>query len=510
MPELKLTKDSICITETLLDTAAEQPVELDYSLPDYYPGIFRLLKTSVRPMIQQTRVSGNRLTVDGLCKVNILYIGEDGEKLQNVEQMLPFSRTLELKGESDAPVVRCSCRCYHASGRAVSPRRLDVRGGVSIRVKVTAQKEIPVITAASGNGIQLHTRTAEVCGRRRSAMKPFSVSEELEIPQSKPPFGSLVSSRTAVRSEEIKIIANKVICRGEMVCHILYLPEGGGCPETMEYTIPISQIADLPGVDEDDLVDVRFEPAGLLLEPLPGENGSRRLDAEWTMLLDCVSDRVRETAAADDAYSICCPVEIVRRELTAERPAGKLDRQYQLRAELNTEPLSSVSDVICNVGEVSARPENGAVVVSGTLELCAVCFGKEGTPFAAEKTMPFEMATDLRADGDISCMPSVRVLSVSHSIPSETTAEVRIQLQLGGTVCEKLPLNVITDLHPDEDTALPPPSCALRLYFGEPGEAVWDIARRFGASVTAVMEENDLDSETLQEKQMLLIPLRKD
>ena len=62
----------------------------------------------------------------------------------------------------------------------------------------------------------------------------------------------------------------------------------------------------------------------------------------------------------------------------------------------------------------------------------------------------------------------------------------------------------------DEEAAVPPPSSALRLYFGEPGEALWDIARRFGASMAAVMEENELDSETLPERQMLLIPMVED
>ena len=504
MPELKLTKDTVCVTETLLDTAAEQPVELDYSLPDYYPSIFRLLKTSVRPVIHQTRIAGNRLTVDGICKVTVLYIGEEDDSVRTVEQTLPFSRTLELKGESDLPAVRCFCRCYHASGRAVSPRRIDVRGGVSIRVKVTAQKEIPVISSASGGGVQLHRIAGSFCGRRKTSVKPFSVSEELELPQTKPAFGSLVSSRTAVRTDDVKIIANKVICRGELICHILYLPEGGGRPEPMEYTLPISQIADLPGVDEDDTVDARFETVNFLIEPMPDGNG-RKLEEEWTMTLSCVSDRLKETAAADDVYSTRCLVEAGKKELKAERLAGSLDSQQQLRAVLNTDPVTEVSEVLAHIAEISARSENGTVLVSGMLELCALCFG-EGAPFAVEKTVPFEFPSSCRAEGEISCIPAAQILSVSHALTGENAVEVRVQIQISGTVCERVPAGLITDLRLDEENPLPPSPCALRIYYGEPGETVWDIARRFSAPVTAVMEENDLDGETLREKQMLLIP----
>lgn len=512
MPELKLTKDTVCVTETLLDTAAEQPVELDYSLPDYYPSIFRLLKTTVRPMVQQIRTAGNRLTVDGICKITVLYLGEEDSRLQAVEQTMPFSKTLELKGECEDPVVRCSCRCYHAGGRAVSPRRLDVRGGVSIRVRVTGQRELPAVTAASGGGVQLHSTVIPLCSRRRSAVKPFTVSEDLELPQSKPPFGSLLSSRCVVRLEDCKIIANKVICRGELSCHLLYLPEGDSVsPETMEYTIPISQIADLPGVDEEDTVDARFEAAGMTLEAIPGgEDGCHRLSAEWSMLLSCVSDRSREMALADDAFSTRCPVEVTRTPAAAEKLLGSVNLQQTVRAELSTEPLSAVLDLLCSVGETSARSENGAVRIAGSLELCAVCMGKDGVPFTAEKVLPFECPADCSCSGELIFAPQVQILSAGYAITGESSLEARVQLQISGTAREKASLSVITDIGLQEDAVQPPPSCALRLYFGEAGERVWDIARRFGAPMSAVMEENDLDSETLLEKQMLLIPLVED
>ena len=39
MPELKLTTEELAVTETLLDTSAEQSLELDFLLPDYEPEV---------------------------------------------------------------------------------------------------------------------------------------------------------------------------------------------------------------------------------------------------------------------------------------------------------------------------------------------------------------------------------------------------------------------------------------------------------------------------------------
>ena len=48
---------------------------------------------------------------------------------------------------------------------------------------------------------------------------------------------------------------------------------------------------------------------------------------------------------------------------------------------------------------------------------------------------------------------------------------------------------------------------AIKLYFGIENENVWDIAKRYSTSVEAIMEENELSGERLENGGMLLIPI---
>ncbi|WP_343277405.1 LysM domain-containing protein, partial [Ligaoa zhengdingensis] len=50
-------------------------------------------------------------------------------------------------------------------------------------------------------------------------------------------------------------------------------------------------------------------------------------------------------------------------------------------------------------------------------------------------------------------------------------------------------------------------SAALTIYFAQPGENVWDIAKRYHTSMAAVMEENAIEKEQLRDRATLLIPL---
>ena len=60
--DLKLTKETVPAAEVICDSVQEQPVELDYILPDYCPDIFRLIRCEAVPVITDWTVSGDRLT----------------------------------------------------------------------------------------------------------------------------------------------------------------------------------------------------------------------------------------------------------------------------------------------------------------------------------------------------------------------------------------------------------------------------------------------------------------
>ena len=55
--ELKVNREMIPVTESILDELQEQSVELDYVLPDYHPDIFRIIGCSCTPTICSYSIS---------------------------------------------------------------------------------------------------------------------------------------------------------------------------------------------------------------------------------------------------------------------------------------------------------------------------------------------------------------------------------------------------------------------------------------------------------------------
>lgn len=512
MSQPELVRDSICVTEIALDTSVEQSVELDYFLPDYYPGIFKLLKTIITPSVQSCKIAGNQLSLDGTAVIRVLYLAEETNQICCVTQTLPFSKNIELPSECQNPTVQVIPRCYFVNGRAVNQRRLDIRGGVSCKVRVYDQREQPVVTGGNGGGLQFRLRKMPVCGARKTGSKSFVVNEDLELGSAKPPFAALLGYSANAVPTETRLIANKAVCKADLALHLFYLPEGeNAAPEIMEFSIPISQIVDLPGVEEGAACCVRFTVTGFSVEPGgDGQDSGKKLSCEFTICVECIADQDQEVILADDAYSTLFDTSIAAKPVAAEHLLQTADLTVVTRNTVDTpNPVAAVCDVWAAFGEYNTRLEEGCLSMNGNLEVSAFCIGTDGMPFIFDKTIPVELRllSGLAAE-EISFLPQIEILSCGYAILSESSLEIRAELRVSGPVYEKCRFQAITDITVNEEAPRSrDPLCALRICYAEAGDCVWDIAKSYSTSMAAVLEENNLEGEQLNTRTMLLIPL---
>lgn len=502
MPELKTT--DLYITETVLDTAAEQSLELDFLLPDYEPEVFRVLTTRVAPAVQQLRASGGRLEVTGVCAVSVLYLGADPHTLHAVRQSVPFTKSIDLPADGEVQ-ARCIPRCYHVSARAVSGRRLEVRCGLSLRLRAARQVPRPVLCGEGGGGVQLHSRPFPACGKRGYAEKSCTLSEDLSIGDAKPSFGSLLDAAARVQVAESKLTSGKLIVRGDLITRVLYCPEAGGPPEPMEWSEPISQILDLPDAADDSLLTVHACPVTMSFEPVRAEGGCRTLSAEWTVRFTAFCDRNGTVEAADDGYSCACEAEPAFETFPVQKAAAALSETVPAAGLIPASGVDSLLALLPSIGEYACQQEDGKLVLSGALELTAI-FSRGGEIDAASKTVLFAYPLPAGTEG-AQLFPTLDIQSYSGRI-TDGGIEAQASLLLTGTLYETKAVKLLTGLalgEPGKRTG-----AALRLIYAQPGESLWEIAKRAKTPLPAILQENGLEGDRVSERQMLLIPMVSD
>lgn len=244
MEEMNRKADAVFMTETLFDGQTEQGVELDHVLPDYYPEIFRILKCCLSPRVISAAVSGNKIMLDGVVLIKVLYLAENSTALHCVEQRYTWSKTVDIAGKAEnlcgEPRITVVPRTDYCNCRAVSSRRLDIRGAISCRITVTCPAKFTL--PALPDGMQVLTREVSCCTEPIYADKQLAVREDIET--GAPGIDYIISCDAVPRIDDLRVIANKAVVKGTVSISALYgvhTDEHSGCDELEKMS------ADIPG-----------------------------------------------------------------------------------------------------------------------------------------------------------------------------------------------------------------------------------------------------------------------
>lgn len=519
--DFKVNRETFTTAEVVLENCFEQAVELDYILPDYYPDIFRIMKCRIMPRIvshsiigDESAQGGKKLTYELAALIKIWYQTENSKCISCIEQKVNFTKTIDITGVCDNPSVSICPKTDYVNCRVINQRRLDIRGAVSTKIKITAEKKQNVVIDAFGGNIQLKKSFVTFPARRLIASKRITVIEELELGVAKPPIMTVIKSDCLISGTEYKIIANKLVTKGEAQVSMLYTcsKEDDDGIEAMKFSIPFSQIIDMEGIDEQYEALLEITPVSCdIITKGVGESGE--FECELVLLVNCTALKYETAEIVTDAYSTCyeCGYEVCDTKL--ENMPVPINASHQVKTTLNCQDgeISCVYDVWSSISNITGRYDydNCQFVISGNVNICAMISNQNGYPVylegdsVFEHTIPYE---NLQPDCYIE--PKVTVQSCSYNLSGSDAIEIKTELAIGGYLHEAVTKRLITDINVDFECRKECSEvCALKLYYADKNEDVWEIAKKYSTSIDAIVEENDLSGDKLTEKGMLLIPI---
>lgn len=508
--ELKLTRENFTVQKVLLDSVNEQSLELDYVLPDYCPEIFKVLSCRVYPSVAKRTQNGSKLSYELTALVRVVYASENGE-ISAVEQTLSYERSVELSFAPKAPVVYIDPSVESKSCRVVNKRRIDIRGVIAIRVRVLCDEQRQAVTSARGGGIQLRKTLVTYPSKRLFITKRVTVIDEVEIISTKPAVGVVLRADASVNSVDKKILSGKLLTKGEAGVTVIYIPEGGGDIEKISFDLPFSQVCDVEGLDERFDVFADASVASCNIRPVP-KSEPAKIECELGVDISCLAMKFESAQLCDDVFSTECETESESTECAIEcvpTPVSEACRAKTTltysEGEIKTVMFASAEPA--SIGAVVKKP-NGKSAVSG--KLCVTVFAKNESskPVCLEADAPFELELENAVCDCPGSDLKASVGAVTYNLTSSNAIEVSVETKIRGYICEAKPKSFISDIKLNETKpVVRDRDCSLKLYYAETGEQPWEIAKRCRASLSAILEENEIDSEAVESGCMLLIPI---
>lgn len=512
---IRINRETVRSFGKICSLVQEQSLELDYVLPDYYPEIFRIVRCTAEPMVTSASVSGDRVSYDLAAVIKVIYLPEGESGLRCIEQKLSFTRTAPLDKEAVQPDVTITPRADHIICRAVSKRRIDVRGALMICIDAVGDTESQAVSDVFGGGVHLKKLTCHCPSARARVSKRCTVSDEFELGSDLPPIGSILRSEASIASFEKKVISGRAAAKGDIKVRILYTPSSGDdhSPVTALFTMPYSCPVEIEGAEEG--YDIRMNGKVIACRCSPvskGDGDCISAECSVDMLISCESEKITETDIAVDEYSTAHSSSHETERIMINGRTVSVDEVLSVKGLCweSDSPAETVSDVWCNPDRLTVSVKDGKAVLTGQVRLSVMGKNQNGDIIVCDTDIPVEheIAADGSFDDNCDIHITAEPVSCGYTITSDGKAEIRADIRVSGWITGYTAVDAVTSINVDEDSPSPVShDYAMRLYFAQSGEELWDIAKRYGASVDMVMEENDLDKPVTESGGMLLIPI---
>ncbi|MBQ8684188.1 MAG: DUF3794 domain-containing protein [Clostridia bacterium] len=505
--EQLLQKQIVSVGRCVLDCQEDCPVTADYTLPDYCPDIAVVLKCMVTPRVQNRQWSGEQLLLDGVAEIRVLYLDEERRCVRETEFSQPLSCSLNARGRVDTALVALSLSPKYVNCRAVGPRRLEVRGAVTVCARAECASEAEVMVAQEGSGLYTRCEPITVTAPVTMAEKLFTVSETLDFPETQPAAELLLGGECRAIVRECKLLNGKAIVKGDLFIHQLYTDSSEtGSTYCLDYTVPYSQILDVDNAHEGQTCTANILLLSDTQRLAVGPSGETTV-LEFTAKL-LVQLQVHSGTSVPlllDAYHSRCPVTL---ECKEQSFCAQLGSRWEtttlpMQLDLPAGPLEALVDVWVQPQGLLGECHQGSARLSGRLLICMLV--RDGDGQIAYYERPEEYQLEYGCPGNrIDAQATVTQLRYRVS---DGKLELQVSLHVALQPMQWTDKKTVCGAGLCKDTPYPPQRASVLLYYAQAGEELWEIGRSCHTSPERIREENALSGDRLSQPAVLVVPL---
>ena len=506
--EYNLKNNTVGVLSTVLDSVSEQPVDIDFTLPDYCSDIEKILRCRLIPKIYNKNLSGGQLQLDGTTVVNILYT-DSKNNIRACEQSIPFNASFAVKEIPDNVVVETSAKCEYVNCRPLSQRRISIHGAFSLYAKVYTKGKLSLFSPDYESDIEYDTKDITVSSLTSLCQEQFSAGDEIQV-INKPPVELVLDSDVRAVITDYKIIPDKIVFNGELNVRLLYLSSTeSSSVNQIDYSIPFTKTVDCDRLDENTKASVNLSVLSYdvrLKSDILSENPVVNIDSRLCATITGYKNE--DVTVICDAYSTDLILELEKTRVTVPSNADVLENSFMYK--------DSVSVADCDIEETidfnvlyslnNFAINNDNIILNSKLNVCILAINSEKEPEYIERTLEFDKEFENNGFNNI-INALTQINSVSYRIADNGTIELRCEIKYSVTAERNCPYTLVTSISADEENKTQKRGDALVLYFAEEGEKIWDIAKRYNTRKTLILDENALESDMLEKAQMLLIPM---
>ncbi len=357
---MELTKQQLLYRKQTADALFHINESGDSIIPDSLSDAQRIIDAYPIFMIREKQPRQDAFSIKLNILINVLYLAEDGNSICSVSIPLGVTVSDTVSGITPTSELMCMFSDCLAQARLLNSRKISVTASCQMRLNsYDSVRELLTTDVAGDNSDSCECLWHEfdsvetTCAITRN----FSVSDEISFPISADRCGTLLRTKATISANEIKVVNNKVVMKGEVKLDALMSTTDNKI-EPVSTSVPFTQISDVSDVSDRSQPNVQFTLRNMEIEPLgdSSQNNGCRYLISMGICADIIQTDTVKRKVLSDIYS-------TSDNLSCERK----DYSYST-SQLGNEITVSVNEVM-ELGTNVSNVITADIAVCDTVEL---------------------------------------------------------------------------------------------------------------------------------------------
>lgn len=513
---MELIKKNIHMNRQKGNAVSQITLDDDFIVPDTMDDVSQVLLDNGDIQIESTKIQGEKIIVKGKLSFRVLY-RKAGGGLQALGGEVPFDESINVPDLSDHDYTQISWNLEDLNTSMINSRKLSIKAMITLEARVESlyDAEAAVDIETNNEQVEVLKRNIDVAAIAVRRKDTYRIKEDIQISGNKPNIENVLWQEMKLRSVNCRPMDGKVHLDGELMVFVIYAGEGEHTPiQWVEESIPFSGDVELPEAEEDMIPAIGVRLLHRDIEMKPDYDGEmRELEVDAVLELDMKLYEEQSIELLSDMYSTNREMILDTGTACFERLLTKNVCKCKVAEQIKLQKPERILQ-ICHSGGVvkvdEAEVKEDGLHIDGVLEVSLLYLtDDDAEPIGASVEMvPFHCV--IEADGinkesvyqlnpGLEQMTAVMLGGDSVEIKAVIAADLLV-LQ---PVCEQVIAGVkVEPLDVKKLRQMP----GIVGYIVQPGDTLWNIAKKFHTTVDNIMETNGLmDSEIRPGDKLVLV-----
>ncbi len=555
---MELVKKNIHMNRFKSNVTTQVTLDDDFIVPDTMDDMARVILSSGDIQIESVKNQGERVLVKGKLNFQILYRKVEGG-FQTMAGHIPFEEPVNIPGLEEKDYLGVSWDLEDLTASMINSRKVSIKAIVTLVIRVEtlydAEAAVDVIESGTASreennwntgdmdggswgmgytgeshnieretpslpsgeetgGMEILRRQADVAVIAVRRKDTYRIKEDISLSGSKPSIEQILWSEIRLRGTTTKPLDGRIHIEGEVMIFAIYTGEGENTPvQWLEESIPFTGEVELPESVEGMVPSIAVRLVHKELEAKPDYDGEMRdLELDAVLELDMKLYEEQQIELLGDFYSNSRELELESGEVYFDRLLSKNTGKCRIAEKVDLKSGDRILQICHNDGTVKiddVEIKEDSLQIDGVLEVSLLYLTSDDSePVRAETEMvPFHYEAETPGiTSDSVYQLNTGLEQMTAVMTGGDTVEIKGVISLDILVLQPVKEPVIlgvkeAPLDLEKLQELP----GITGYIVQPGDCLWDIAKRFHTTRKQVIDANGLTGEQVRPGDRLIL-----